>query len=145
MIDARTDKHIWADTYDRDLDDIFAIQTDVAIKIAAALEASLTPEEEKRINEKPTDNIEAYDYYLRGNEYMARDFKSSSFTLAIQMYEQAIELDRNFANAYSRLSFAHSEMYWFYHDRTDERLIRSKKALDRALIINPDQLLFEIP
>ena len=138
LIDARTDKHIWANSYDRDLDDIFAIQTDVAIKIAAALEASLTPEEEKRINEKPTDNIEAYDYYLRGNEYMARDFQSSSFTLAIQMYEQAIELDRNFANAYSRLSYAHSEMYWFYHDRTEERLRRSKKALDRALIINPD-------
>ena len=138
LIDANTDKHIWANSYDRELDDIFAIQSDVAIKIAAALEASLTPEEEKSINQKPTENIEAYDYYLRGNDYSTRSYDELDFKIGIQMYEKAIDIDPNFALAYSNLSFAHSEMYWYHFDRTEERLRRSKKAVDRALILNPD-------
>ena len=137
LIDASTDKHIWADTYDRDLDDIFAIQTDVAIKIAAALEASLTPEEEKRINEKPTENMEAYDYYLRGNDYSRRSYDESNFNIGIKMYQKAIELDPNFALAYAMLSRAHGGYYWFYYDRSEERLKKSKEAADRALQINP--------
>ena len=138
LIDTETEKHIWADNYDKDLDDIFAIQTDVAIKIAAALEASLTPEEEKRINENPTDNMEAYDFYLRGNDYFDRGFGRNNFEIAIEMYQKAVDLDPDFALAHSKLSFAHSEMYWFYYDRTEQRLRRSKKAVDRALILNPD-------
>ena len=137
LIDARTDKHIWANSYDRELDDIFAIQTDVAIKIAAALEASLTPDEEKRINEKPTDNAEAYDYYLRGNDYSRRSYDESNFNIGIKMYQKAIELDPNFALAYAMLSQSHAVYYWFYYDRSEERLIMSKEAADRALQINP--------
>ncbi|MCH7620253.1 MAG: tetratricopeptide repeat protein, partial [Candidatus Marinimicrobia bacterium] len=138
LIDTETDKHIWADNYDKDLDDIFAIQTDVAIKIAAALKASLTPEEKKRINEKPTDNMEAYDFYLRGNDYASRGYERKDFEIAIEMYQKAVDLDPDFSKAYSKQSGAHSDMYWFYYDRTEERLRRSKKAVDRALILNPD-------
>ncbi|TFB11476.1 tetratricopeptide repeat protein [Candidatus Marinimicrobia bacterium MT.SAG.3] len=138
LIDVETEEHLWVDTYDRELVDIFAIQSDVAKKIAAALKASLTPEEEKRINEKPTENMEAYDFYLRGNDYSTRSSDESNFKIGIQMYEKAVDLDPNFALAHSKLSIAHSDMYWFYYDRTEERLRRSKKAVDRALILNPN-------
>jgi len=138
LIDTETDKNLWADTYDRDLDDIFAIQSDVAKKIAAALKTSLTPEEEERIDQKPTENMEAYDYYLRGVDYQKRGFSESDYLVSIRMYEKAVELDPTFTLAYSNLSFIHSEMYWFYYDRTDDRLRRSKKALDSALSLNPD-------
>jgi len=137
LIDTETDKHLWADSYDRELDDIFAIQTDVAKKIAAALKASLTPEEEKRINKKPTDNMEAYDHYLRGNNYSRRSFEESDFKIGIQMYQKAIDLDPNFALAYARLSETHSRYYWFYYDRSKERLAMAKEAADKALQINP--------
>jgi len=114
LIDTETDKNLWADTYDRDLDDIFAIQSDVAKKIAAALKTSLTPEEEDRLNQKPTDNIEAYDYYLRGNDYAYGSNERNDFEIGIELYQKAIELDPNFSNAYSNLSRGHSDMYWFY-------------------------------
>jgi len=89
LIDTETDKHLWTDTYDRNLDDIFAIQSDVAKKIAAALEASLTPEEEKRIHKKPTENLEAYDYYLKGNVIYSI-VRSGAVREAIKMYENGI-------------------------------------------------------
>jgi len=136
LIDTETDKHIWADTYDRDLDDIFAIQSDVAKKIATALKASLTPEEEKRIDQKPTDNIEAYDYYLRGKTYANRSYLESDFSIGIQMLQKAIDLDPDFSLAYAALSQIHSGYYWFYFDRSEERLVKARAAADKALQLN---------
>ena len=112
LIDTETDKHLWAETYDRDLDDIFAIQSDVAKKIATALKASLTPEEEKRIDKKPTENLEAYDYYLRGSEYANRSYLESDFLIALNMLQKAVELDPEFALAYARISELHSVISW---------------------------------
>ena len=138
LIDTETDKHLWADNYDRDMDDIFAIQSDVAKKIAEALEASLTPEEEKRIDKKLTDNIEAYNYYLRGNDYTYGSNNKNDFEIGIELYQKAIDLDPGFSNAYSRLSRVHSDMYWFHFDRTEERLNDSKEAVDKALSIDAE-------
>ena len=144
LIDAQTDKHLWADNYDKDLDDIFAIQTDVAIKIAAALEASLTPEEEVRINEKPTISIEAYDLFLKGRlltESATSGGGKGELEEAIKLFEQAVELDPEFVAAYSRLAGAHLVMYsngfggW---DRTDERLVKAKNAIEKASKIDPE-------
>jgi len=138
LIRAATDEHLWAESYTDKLENIMILQSKIARAVAGEIKLTLTPEEEKRINEKPTDNVEAYDYYLRGNDYLSRSFNKSDFTNSLQMNEKAVELDPNFALAYSNLSFAHSEMYWFYYDRTEERLRRSKKSLDRALMLNPD-------
>ncbi|TFB09695.1 tetratricopeptide repeat protein [Candidatus Marinimicrobia bacterium MT.SAG.3] len=144
LIDVNTDKHLWAETYDRDLDDIFAIQSDVAKKIAAALEASLSPEEEDRINEKPTNNLEAYDFYLKGNilyEKFGHDYERELLEESIASYEKAVALDSNFIIAYSRLARAHLAMYWDGFgtwDRTDERLAKAKKAIDKASGIDPE-------
>ena len=86
----------------------------------------------------PTENAQAYEYYLRGLEYFSRDDTETNMGLAIRMYEKAIELDPNFALAYARLSRVHSHMYWFKHDRSDARLAMSEKAVRKALELNPD-------
>ncbi|TFB10339.1 adenylate/guanylate cyclase domain-containing protein [Candidatus Marinimicrobia bacterium MT.SAG.3] len=147
LIDANTDKQLWAETYDRDLDDIFAIQSDVALKIANALKATLTPADEARINEKPTENLEAYDFYLKGN-VLYDDFGSNNkrevLEEAIASYEKAVTVDPYFVVAFSRLAHAHLAMYWDYwrFDHTDERLAKAKGAIDKASEINPEH--FEV-
>jgi len=142
LVDAKTEEHLWAETYDRDLTDIFAIQSDVAQKIAAALKATLTPEEEQRIEDRPTDNLEAYEYYLRGNaltKYSYLGGGSQSRLDAIEMYTKAVELDPTFTLAYVALSIWHAHTYYYYTDHTPERLAMAKSALDRAMALDPDQ------
>ena len=144
LIDVETEEHLWADTYDRELVDIFAIQSDVAKKIAAALKASLTPEEEERINEKPTENLEAYDYYLKGNilyDEFSVNNERKSLEESIASYEKAVTIDSKFVIAYSRLAKAHLSMYWDGFgawDRTDERLAKAKRVIDKASGIYPE-------
>ena len=139
LIDARTDEHIWAETYDRELKDIFAIQSDVAQQIAQALKATLSPEEKERIEQKPTDNLEAYDYYLQGREYEARSYEKRDLEIAIELFEKAVRADPNFAEAFASLSRQHCRMYWYGHDRSPERLARAKEAIDKALNLKPDE------
>src|ERR1700726_622938 len=104
LVDARNDNTIWADSYDRDLTDIFAIQSEVAQTIAAKLTATLSPEEKKRIEAKPTENLEAYDRYLRASELLAKVRLLDSATGsrqplldAIAFLDQAVQLDPKFA------------------------------------------------
>jgi TolB-like protein len=141
LIDARTDQHIWAETYDRDLNDIFAIQSDVAQQIAQTLKATLSPEEKERIEQKPTDNIEAYDYYLQGREYAGRSYEKRDLEIAIELFEKAVRADPNFAEAFAWISMTHSRMYWYGHDRSPERLARAKEAIEKALNLKPDEPL----
>ncbi|MEE9161864.1 MAG: hypothetical protein V3U35_02740, partial [Candidatus Neomarinimicrobiota bacterium] len=110
LIDADTEEHLWAETYDRELTDIFAIQTDVARRIAKALKATLTPDEQERIEKKPTENLEAYEWYLRGNDYLRRGSfavasDQANLDKAVSAYQRAIALDPNFAAAHARLSY----------------------------------------
>ena len=111
LIDADTENHLWAETYDRDYSDIFAIQSDVAQKIAVSLKAALTPQEKHSIERKPTENMEAYDYYLKGNYYWEISDTKEGNEKAIKMYNKAVELDQSFALAYARLSIVHSTLY----------------------------------
>jgi serine/threonine protein kinase/Tfp pilus assembly protein PilF len=99
LIDAKTDNHIWAETYDREMKDIFAIQSDVAQKIASALHAKLMPEEKKNIEKIPTQNLVAYDYYLKGRQYYLR-YQRQYNENAIQFFQKAVDADPNFALAY---------------------------------------------
>jgi TolB-like protein/class 3 adenylate cyclase/cytochrome c-type biogenesis protein CcmH/NrfG len=102
LVDTTTEGHLWADRYDRDLKDIFALQDEVAQKIVAALEVKLTEDEQERLVRKYTDNMEAYDYYLRGAEYYYR-FTKEANVQARRLFERAIELDSEFATAYALL------------------------------------------
>ncbi len=138
LIDAEGEGHLWSEQYDRDLTDIFAIQSDVAQRIAEALKATLTPSEEERIVLKPTDNLEAYDYYLRGNNYLLRSSREQSARSAIEMLEKAVELDPDFALAHAKLSQAHATMWWYFYDRSEARLASAKAAVDEAQRIDPD-------
>jgi tetratricopeptide (TPR) repeat protein len=140
LIDADTDEHLWAETYDRDYSDIFAIQSDVAVKVANALNATLNPDERLRLATVPTSNMEAYDYYIRGNVYSNSVITQETVENAIEMYEKAVALDPNFAIAFVRLAIEHLTMYWdsYRYDHTNERLKKAKDALDKASALDPD-------
>ena len=143
LIDARSDSHLWAQNYDRDVKDIFAVQSDVAERVADALQAQLLPAESARIASVPTQDQQAYDLYLRANAYFNRANDQSALTAAvtpraIALYQQAFAKDPNFALAAAMLSQAHMTMYWFAPDRTDARLADAKAAADRALALQPD-------
>jgi TolB-like protein/Tfp pilus assembly protein PilF len=111
LIDTATDKNIWADTFDRDLKEIFAIQSDIARQIAAALKAKLTPAEKERIEKKPTKDIRAYEYYIKGREYYFR-YLSEENEQAIELFKKAIELDPEYALAHAGLGDASFQKFF---------------------------------
>ncbi|HEY5622422.1 MAG TPA: hypothetical protein VIV14_01590 [Gammaproteobacteria bacterium] len=140
LIDAETDEHLWAETYDRQLsaENIFAIQREMATSIASALQAMLSPQETARLNELPTRNTQAYDFFLTGNEYFRRNDRIAGTPLAVQMYTRAVEEDPEFALAFAALSRAHSRMVWWGVDRSDSRRDMARDAVQRALELAPD-------
>ncbi len=129
--------HVWANIYDKDIADIFQVQSDIAEQVAKGLGIALLEPERSALKDKPTANLEAYDYYLRGNEYARRGGEKNK-RIALQMYQKAVELDPDFALAYARLSGTHTGLYWNHWDRTEQRLSKAKEAVDRALQLNPD-------
>jgi TolB-like protein/Flp pilus assembly protein TadD len=125
LINANNDEHIWAEDYDRDLTDVFAIQTDLAQKIATALQAKLSPNEKARLDRRPTKDSDAYLLYVQAHDYATRPdrFRDSSLK-AEELFEQAIKLDPKFAAAYAGLSMIES---WLYHE-SDPIPARREKA-----------------
>ena len=137
LVRASDDIHVWAQTYEDDMSEVFRLQSDLAERVAQALDVTLLETERRALKAKPTENIEAYEYYLRGNEYFRRGSEDNVRT-AIQMFEKAIKLDTKFALAYAQLSRVHVIMYWFYYDRGEERLTMAKQAAVKALELNPN-------
>src|SRR6266513_643947 len=138
LIDASNDEHIWAEDYDRDLTDVFAIQTDLAQKIASALQAKLSPNEKALLDHRPTQNSDAYLLFVQAHDYANRAemFHDTSLKAA-PLFEQAIKLDPNFAAAFAGLSMVES---WVYHN-SDPMLARREKArvnAVEALRLQPD-------
>jgi len=139
LIDALTDRHIWVQNYDRTVADSITLQDELATEIAAALGATLSPQEKARVEAKPTNNPAAYDAYLRGRSLMgASAFDRSTLEDAIRSYQEAVKLDPNFALAWAYLSYRQSDYYWVGFDRSPARLAAAKDALDRALALNPN-------
>src|SRR5207253_7407077 len=115
LIDAISDRHVWAENYDRTVADSISLQGELASEIATALRATLSPEEKARVETKPTSNADAYVLYLQGREYQTRpDNLLQDFRSAINLYDQAIKLDPKFALAHARLSATASNIYHFY-------------------------------
>ena len=138
LIDANNDEHIWAEDYDRDLTDVFAIQTDLAQKIASALQAKLSPTEKARLDNRPTQNPDAYLLFVQAHDYANRmDMFNDTSLKAIPLFEQAIKLDPTFALAFAGLSMAQS---WIYHSSDPNPARREKARLnaDEALRLQPD-------
>jgi non-specific serine/threonine protein kinase len=131
--------HIWTKRYDAILESVFDVQSDIAEKVAKALDITLLGAEQKSISKKPTDNLEAYDYYLRGNNYFTqRGVSEENWRVAEKMFLNAVELDSKFVLSYLRLAMINIDYYWFYWDRSNSSLSRSKHYLDKALELNPD-------
>ncbi|MEE9190333.1 MAG: protein kinase, partial [Candidatus Neomarinimicrobiota bacterium] len=139
LINAKTDEHLWAETYDRDYVDIFAVQSDVAENIASALKATLTPGEISSIKSAPTENMEAYDYYLKGKYYWDTKLDREGNMLAAELLEKAVELDPNFTLAYALVAIVDFTLYnqsaW---DPTPERLEKGVSALEKATRLDPN-------
>jgi TolB-like protein/Flp pilus assembly protein TadD/tRNA A-37 threonylcarbamoyl transferase component Bud32 len=129
---------VWAQSYDAVFSDVFKIQSDIASQVAGALGITLLQPERKSLEASHTEDSQAYDFYLRGNNYAHRSIREQDFQIGIQMFEKAVELDPKFALAYAKLSETHSAMYWYHYDHTKERLAKAKAAVDEALRLDPD-------
>jgi TolB-like protein/Tfp pilus assembly protein PilF len=142
LIDARIDAHLWADHYDRPLNDIFAIQSEVAQAIADQLKAKLSPAEKAAIKQRPTSDLVAYDLYVRAEALRADTSFSSrlkeNLLEATQLLDQAIARDPTFLLAYCRLAEAHDLIYFFGSDHTPARLALANTAIQAALRLRPD-------
>jgi len=137
LINADTDEHIWAEDYDRELTDVFAIQTDLAQKIANELRAKLSPSEKAQMEHKPTDNGEAYLAFLQAHNLSMAVEDFEKLKQSEQLYQRAIDLDPNFALAIARYSQLES---WIVHtfDRTPERREKAHALAEQALQLQPD-------
>src|SRR5262245_26369186 len=138
LINANDDEHIWAEDYDRDLTDVFAIQTDLAQKIAAALQAKLSPNEKAQLDRRPTKNSDAYLLYVQAHDYANQPDRPHETSLkAEELFEQAIKLDSNFALAFAGLSMVQS---WLYHEAEPTPARREKARLNanESLRLQPD-------
>jgi TolB-like protein/Flp pilus assembly protein TadD len=137
LINARTDSHLWAESYDRELTDVFGVESEIAKGIAESLQAKLTIREEQALRAKPTNNPEAYDAYLRGVAFQGRIGQSTYLALkTIGYFERAVQLDPNFALAWARLSRAHSYLYFQRVDTA--RPDAAKDALEHAQKLQPN-------
>src|SRR5438477_2626894 len=138
LINADTDEHIWAEDYDRDLTDVFAIQTDLAQKIARELQAKLSPTEKAQIERKPTENSEAYLAFLQAHDlFTGMDKFRSNTEKAEQLFEKATKLDPKFAGAFAGLAWVED---WMYHDfdPTAARKEKARAAANEAIRLQPD-------
>jgi TolB-like protein/Tfp pilus assembly protein PilF len=143
LVDARTDAHMWAQTYDRDLADVFAIQSEIAKAIAVQLQAKLSPNEKKAIEQPPTTDLAAFDLYSRAKSLVL----TASFSVtnepdlrkAIELLDEAVKRDPSFFDAYCQLAYAHESLYAVRaSDHTPARLALAKAALEAATRLRPD-------
>ena len=131
LIAVRDDSHLWAESIDEQVTEVFRVQSRIAERVTSALDIAL------RGPEGPpaaagTASRDAYDFYLRGGEYLARSYTRLNIEAAVDLYRKAVGLDSGFAAGWARLSQTHAALYGFYYDRTTERLDSSRAALDRA-------------
>lgn len=139
LIDAATDAHLWVERYDRTLEDVFAVQSEIAQQIVAAVGATLSSEERRRLAVAPTANPEAYQFYLQGRQYWTRPggFKRSHVAAAEQLFRRAVALDAGFAVAHAAISEVHGLMYWFRWDPTPARARQQWEAAEAAVRLAP--------
>src|ERR1044071_2578838 len=141
LIDARNDAHLWAQTYDKDLSDVFAIQSEIAETIARQLQAHLSANEKARMEKPATTDPIAYDLYLRAQQLddLSNDPDAKGSLLqGISLLEEAVRRDPQFLRAYCLMSETHLDLYWEGFDHTDERREMARAALEKAEAIQPD-------
>jgi len=140
LIRASDDTHLWAQSYDEDLSEVFQVQTEIAERVARAMDLTLIEPDRSSWASRPTENWEAYDLYLQGHDYLTGTRGSGDANarrIAVEMLEQAVTLDSSFALAYADLSLAHMWLYHYFIDPSDERLSMARTSVDRALSLAP--------
>src|SRR5213593_811889 len=139
LIDARTDKQLWGQVYDRDLADVFAIQSEIAKTIADQLQAKLSPGEKSAIERPETSDITAFDLYTRAKDLMLTPARGKAgYLQAVDLLNQAVARDPSFFDAYCQLAYAHDALYFFGDDHTSARLALAEAALQAASRLRPD-------
>ncbi|MEO5718959.1 MAG: tetratricopeptide repeat protein [Chthoniobacterales bacterium] len=138
LIRAPNESHLWAEIYDRNLTDIFAVQTELATRIADSLQATLSGAERKAVAEKPTENLAAYDAYLRGIDLDARPGQTEeNARKSVDAFAEAVRLDPHFAQAWAALAEGHANLYFLQFDPTAERKVAARSAMETATRLNP--------
>ena len=138
LVQVVDETYMWSDRYDAVLADIFEVQSDIAAQVVRALDVTLLAGDRRVIESKPTENLAAYEEYLRGNESLNRGVAEQALLTAVEYYKTAVELDPTFALAYAKLSEAHVQLYWQYYDRSEERLTKAKESVDTAMRLQPE-------
>ena len=142
LIDARTDTHIWAETYDRTAADLFAIQSELAESIVAQLKAKLSPKQKAEIEERPTQDLVAFDLYLQAKQivdsYLIAEDVRAALLKALQSLDEAIKRDAKFVAAYCYAARANDLLYFFDLDPTPDRILLAETAVNAALRLRPD-------
>jgi tetratricopeptide (TPR) repeat protein len=138
LIDARTDTHVWVEQYDRDLNELFGIQSEIAQKVAERLNARITATERLAIEEKPTTDLMAFELYSRANNILGITPQMAGVLQAIDLLNQAVARDSSFFKAYCLLAAAHDNLYLFGGDHTPARLAMGEAAVQKAFRIRPN-------
>jgi len=137
LIRTRKESHIWSNEYNRNWNDILAVQSEVAKAVASELNAVITPEEKEIIEARPTVDLTAYDLYIRANEYENRTNNEEDYRYALQMYKKAVEIDPEFTLAWVGMAACSRFLYWFCYDLSEENLATAKSYLDKAKALSP--------
>ena len=138
LIDARTDRQLWAQTYDRDLADVFAIQSEIATSIAGQLQTRLSPSERNAIEQAPTNDIPAFQLYAQAKNVLAIRNARANLLEAADLLNQAIAHDPSFFQAYCQLAHTHDRLYFLGYDHTPARLALAEKAIEAAFRLRPN-------
>jgi len=136
LVETRTRHSVWAERYDRQMEDVFAIQDEIAQSIAAALKVMLTESEKQAIAKAPTADVKAYDFYLRGRQFFYQ-FRRRGYDFARQLFSRAIELDPGYARAFAGVADCYSYLY-MYWEASEENLKAADDASQKALLLDPD-------
>jgi serine/threonine protein kinase/Flp pilus assembly protein TadD len=138
LIDVSTNRALWGQSYDRELADVFAIQSEIAMSIAQQLQASLSPREKTAIEEAPTNDIPAFELYAQAKDVLARKNAKASLLAAADLLNQAVARDPSFFKAYCLLASTHDRIYFFGDDHTPARLALAEAAIEAAFRLRPD-------
>ena len=141
LVEADTGNHLWAERYERQLEDVFAVQDEIALSIAGAIDPELAASESKRARAKAPENLDAWDYYQQGLWHMYK-FTVEGLAEAKTLLERAIDLDENFAAAYARLSYVHYQRTWYGpHESRDDSLRQALTCAKRAVTLDDKDAL----
>ena len=138
LIAVAQDSPLWSEEYEVELTEVFRVQSEIAQRVTSALDLALRSPDRASLAATGAVTPEAYDFYLRGNEYAARSYSRSNVEAAVDLYRRAVALDSGFAPAWARLSRTHSAMYWFGHDRSSARVDSARAAAERAAQLAPE-------